>query len=222
MADDDKDPGLIGAIKDKLVASKEKWAREGRLLTGRPAGAGRLPPGQRLVREWPVLDLGIQPTVREQDWKLRVDGLIAEALTWDWNDFLEQPQSVVTCDMHCVTAWSRYDNEFAGVAMRHLLDQVKPRETARFAMLHSHDGYTTNVSLDMLSDPDVILAHSWDGAPLTREHGGPVRLIMPRYYLWKSAKWLKRIEFMADDKPGFWENRGYHMTGDPWREQRYG
>ena len=89
-------------------------------------------------------------------------------------------------------------------------------------MLHSHDGYTTNVSLEMLSDPDVILAHSWDGAPLTREHGGPVRLIMPRFYLWKSAKWLKRIEFMAEDKPGFWENRGYHMVGDPWKEQRYG
>jgi DMSO/TMAO reductase YedYZ molybdopterin-dependent catalytic subunit len=124
--------------------------------------------------------------------------------------------------MHCVTAWSRYDNRFAGVSMRHLLDQVKPRETARHAMLHSHDGYTTNVSLEMLADPDVILAHSWDGAPLTREHGGPVRLIMPRFYLWKSAKWLKRIEFMAEDKPGFWENRGYHMTGDPWKEQRYG
>ncbi len=213
--------GLFGQIKDKLIAAKQKWAREGRLLTGK-SGAGRLPPGQRLVRDWPVLDLGLQPLVATLDAGLTVDGLVAAPLTLDWEEFLALPQTDEVSDIHCVTAWSRYDNHWRGVRAQTLLDRVRPEPAARFVVFHSHDGYTTNVSLERFAAPDVLLAHSWEGRPLTREHGGPLRVVMPRYYFWKSAKWLKRIEFRDQDQPGFWEVRGYHNVGDPWREQRYG
>lgn len=213
--------GLFGQIKDKLIASKEKWAREGRLLTGRP-GADRLPPGQRLVRDWPVLDLGIQPLVHERDFRLAVDGLVANPVAWDWDALTSLPQDDDVSDIHCVTAWSRYDNRWTGVRASVLLDLVRPLPEARHVVFHSHDGYTTNVTLGMFQAPDVMLAHSWEGQRLTREHGGPLRIVMPQYYFWKSAKWLKRIEFRAEDEPGFWETRGYHNTGDPWREERYG
>lgn len=213
-------------IKDKLIATKEKWAREGRLLTGAaPAAsptANRLPPGQRLTRDFPVLDLGERPAIATKDWKLKIDGLVERPVLLDWAAFQQLPQTDITCDIHCVTAWSRYDNIFSGVMARQLLAMVRPTSEARHVLFHSYDGYTTNVTLGMLSDPDVMIAHSWNGQPLTREHGGPVRVVMPRYYLWKSAKWLKRIEFLKDKKYGFWENRGYHETGNPWREQRYG
>ena len=217
----DEDSSLFGQIKDKLIASKQKWARDGRLLTGK-SGVDRLPPGQRLVRDWPVLDLGIQPLVHPADVRLTVDGLVENPLDLDWGGFLALPQEEEVSDIHCVTAWSRYDNHWTGVKATALLELVRPQPAARHVIFHSHDGYTTNVTLGMFSAPDVLLAHAWEGRPLTREHGGPLRIIMPQYYLWKSAKWLKRIEFRADDQPGFWEVRGYHNTGDPWQEERYG
>jgi len=221
MADDDK-PGLLGQIKEKLIGSKEKWAREGRLLTGTSAERSqRLPPGQRLVKDWPVLDLGVQPSVPTDVWQLTVDGAVVNPLAWTWADFLAQPQVDDTSDIHCVTAWSRYDNRWTGVSAQHLLALVQPRPEARHVILHAYDGYTTNVTLEHFASPDVIIAHAWEGKPLSREHGGPVRLIVPQFYFWKSAKWLKRIEFRADDKPGFWEVRGYHNQGDPWTEERY-
>jgi DMSO/TMAO reductase YedYZ molybdopterin-dependent catalytic subunit len=125
-------------------------------------------------------------------------------------------------DIHCVTAWSRYDNRWEGVSGKHLLSVVQPLERATFLVCHSHDGYTTNLALEHFADDDVLLAYKWEGQEIPREHGGPVRAIVPRFYFWKSAKWIKRIEFVAKDKPGFWENRGYHNEGDPWKEQRYG
>jgi DMSO/TMAO reductase YedYZ molybdopterin-dependent catalytic subunit len=219
---DDTD-GLLGQIKKKLLDSKEQWAREGRLLTGASAPAGqRLPPGQREVKNWPVLDLGIQPEVPVASWSLAVDGLVEGPVTWTWADFLAQPQATDVSDIHCVTAWSRYDNHWEGVSARRLLEVVRPRPEARFVILHAHDGYTTNLSLDLFADADVILAHTWEGKPIPREHGGPVRLVVPKLYFWKSAKWLQRVEFTADDRPGFWEVRGYHNVGDPWVEERYG
>lgn len=221
MADDQK-PGLLGSIKDKLIGSKQKWAKEGRLLTGEKGGHERLPPGQRLVRDWPVLDLGLQPQVTLEAWRLKVDGAVESPVEWDWNSFLDQPQVDDVSDIHCVTAWSRYDNHWTGVSAQHLLSLVKPTAAATHIVFHGYDGYTTNVTLAMFAAPDVLIAHSWEGAPLTREHGGPVRIVMPRYYLWKSAKWVKRIEFRTADQPGFWEVRGYHNEGDPWTEQRYG
>ena len=216
----DGKPGLLGSIKEKLIASKQKWAKEGRLLTGK-TGEDRLPPGQRLVRDWPVLDLGLKPDVALEAWTLKVDGAVTNPIVWNWNDFIDQPQMDDVSDIHCVTSWSRYDNHWTGVSAQHLLSVVQPKPEAKFIVFHSHDGYTTNVSLEMFAAPDVLLAHSWEGAPLTQEHGAPVRVIMPQFYLWKSAKWLQRIEFRTADQPGFWEVRGYHNEGDPWKEDRY-
>ncbi|MDB5364042.1 MAG: Oxidoreductase molybdopterin binding domain protein [Rhodospirillales bacterium] len=223
MADDDGE-GLIEGVKRKLIETKQRWAGEGRLLTGETSqpGAQRLPPGQREVKNWPVLDLGAKPDVRLDRWHLRIDGLIESPLVWDWPQFLAQPQSEDVSDMHCVTAWSRYDNKWQGVSAKHLLSLVKPLPAARFVVFHAYDGYTTNLPLADFDDDDVFLVHHWEGRPLTREHGGPVRALVPKLYLWKSAKWISRIEFIAEDRPGFWEMRGYHNHGDPWTEQRYG
>ena len=216
----DGKPGIVGSIKQKLIEAKQKWAKEGRLLTGK-TGEDRLPPGQRLVRDWPVLDLGLKPDVALEAWTLKVDGAVTNPIVWNWNDFIDQPQMDDVSDIHCVTSWSRYDNHWTGVSAQHLLSVVQPKPEAKFIVFHSHDGYTTNVSLEMFAAPDVLLAHSWEGAALTQEHGAPVRVIMPQFYLWKSAKWLQRIEFRTADQPGFWEVRGYHNEGDPWKEDRY-
>lgn len=223
MADDGKD-GLLGQVRKKLVESKRRWAREGRLLTGRSARpeAERLPPGQRLVENWPILDLGIQPDVPLDRWKLEVDGLVETPLAWDWEGFRAQPQFHDVSDIHCVTQWSRYKNAWDGVSAKHLLSLVKPKSGAKFLMFTSYDDYTTNLPLSDFDDDDVLLAHSWQGKPISRDHGGPVRVIVPKLYFWKSAKWIRRITFMAEDRAGFWEERGYHMHGDPWTEERYG
>ncbi|NFV79972.1 sulfite oxidase-like oxidoreductase [Magnetospirillum aberrantis] len=218
MAEDDEP--LMGRPRQKLVETKEKWAREGRALTGR-AGKDRLPPGQRLTAEWPVLDLGICPNLSTDDWSLSVGGAVETPLKWSWADFMAQPQVEQTSDIHCVTTWSRYDNTWNGVSARHLLACARPRSSAEFVMFRSYDGYTTNVPLKYFDDDDVLLAHSWEGAPLTRDHGGPVRVVIPKLYFWKSAKWLRAITFMDKDCPGYWEVRGYHDRGDPWREERY-
>ncbi len=215
---------MADAFKDKLVAVKQAWARAGRLLTGTPdeEHAHRLPPGQRLVTNWPVLDLGIQPDVPRADWRLTVDGAVINPIEWDWTALLAQPEFQSVSDIHCVTQWSRYDNRWAGVSTQHLLSVVQPLPQAAHVILHGYDGYVTNVRLDHFAEDDCLLAHSHDGEQISRDHGGPVRLIIPRFYLWKSAKWLKRIEFAPVDKPGFWETRGYHNEGDPWTEERYG
>ena len=220
---DDGGPELTGEVKQKLVAAKQRWAREGRLLTGAPDGAHnrRLPPGQRLVSDWPVLDLGVLPTIHLDQWKFTVAGAVERPLTWSWQDFQHQPQVTLRSDIHCVTSWSRYDNDFTGMPALHLLDLVRPRPEATYLMLRSFDGYTTNLPLSRFADDDVLLAHSWQGQPLSRDHGGPMRLILPKLYLWKSAKWLRHITFMEGDTPGYWEQRGYHMRGDPWLEERY-
>ena len=215
---------MADSLKHKLVATKQAWARAGRLLTGKVGNpeTDRLPPGQRLVENWPVLDLGIQPDVPKADWRLTIDGTVENPVAWDWAAFMEQPQVDDVSDIHCVTQWSRYDNRWSGVSTRHVIDLVRPKPETAHVILHSYDGYTTNVSLAAFADEDCLIAHTHDGAPLGREHGGPARLVIPRYYFWKSAKWVKRIEFAAADRPGFWEVRGYHNVGDPWAEQRYG
>jgi DMSO/TMAO reductase YedYZ molybdopterin-dependent catalytic subunit len=174
------------------------------------------------VTNWPVLDLGVQPHVPTETWQLTVDGAVTTPLVLDWAGFMALPQAEDVSDIHCVTQWSRYDNRWQGVKTQVLLGLVQPRPEAAHVILHSHDGYTTNVTLEHFAEDDCLVAHSHDGVPLTREHGGPARLVIPRYYFWKSAKWIKRIEFSAVDKPGFWEVRGYHNIGDPWLEDRYG
>jgi DMSO/TMAO reductase YedYZ molybdopterin-dependent catalytic subunit len=208
----------------KLTRSKRHWAEEGRFLTGRHARpeAERLPPGQHLVKNWPVLDLGRQPDVSTERWRLKIGGMVRRPVTLDWAAFTALPQAERRSDIHCVTTWSRYDNDWAGVSTADLLRLIEPEEGAAFAMLHGYDGYTTNVPLADLAAPDALVAHSWQGKPLTREHGGPARLVIPHLYFWKSAKWLSGIDLLGADKPGFWEVNGYHMRGDPWAEERYG
>lgn len=211
------------AINAKLIATKEKWARERRLITGQTdeGHVNRLPPGQRKVTNWPVLDLGLMPDVSKSDWRMTVDGLVINPVTLNYEQLLALPQTENVSDIHCVTKWSRFDNLWNGVATRDLIALVRPKAEARHVVFHALDGYTTNVAFEAFAAEDAIVAHTWEGYPITRQHGGPVRIVIPRYYLWKSAKWVKRIEFCRDDKPGFWENRGYHNVGDPWKEERY-
>jgi DMSO/TMAO reductase YedYZ molybdopterin-dependent catalytic subunit len=215
----DRPPGQ----ETKLARTKRRWAEERRFLTGRTArpDTERLPPGQHLVRDWPVLDLGEQPEIAHDDWRLTIDGAVEHSAVWTWEAFIGRPQTKSVSDIHCVTTWSRYDNAWEGVATRDLLDAVSPQPEARFVVLHSYDDYTTNLTLEDFASQDALLAHSWEGAPLTTAHGGPVRLIIPHLYFWKSAKWLKRIELRVRDEPGLWEANGYHNRGDPWQEQRY-
>jgi len=216
--------GMAGAVKQKLIDTKEKWAREGRLLTGMAAEhrGRRLPPGQRLTQDWPILDLGTRPNLALADWQLTVGGLIDNPVTWRWRDLARQPRFTQVSDIHCVTAWSRYDNHWEGVSAKHLLAVVRPRAEAKFVIFRGYDSYATNLPLAAFADDDVLLATKWEGKPISREHGGPVRVIVPKLYFWKSTKWVRHIWFSDKDSKGFWEARGYHSNGDPWREQRYG
>ena len=215
------DPGA--GTPTKLTASKQRWAQEGRFLTGHTARpeAERLPPGQHLVTNWPVLDLGMHPDIPVSRWRLEVFGAVERPVTWDWAGFQDLPQTQAVSDIHCVTTWSRYDNVWGGVLTRDLLQAVAPRADARHVVLQGYDGYTTNLPLADFAAGGALLAQRWQGAPLDPVHGGPVRLVVPHLYFWKSAKWLQRIEFRTEDRPGFWEVRGYHNHGNPWAEQRY-
>jgi DMSO/TMAO reductase YedYZ molybdopterin-dependent catalytic subunit len=212
-----------GPPESKLTRTKQRWAQEGRFLTGmvsRPEEQ-RLPPGQHLTKDWPVLDLGLAPEIPRERWRLDVYGAVEQPVFWDFAQFMAQKQMSFVSDIHCVTTWSRYDNRWEGLATRDLLAACRPRGDAGFVVLHSYDGYTTNLALEDFAAEDALLAHSWSGKPLTVEHGGPVRLVVPHLYFWKSAKWVQRLRFMDMDQPGFWESLGYHIYGDPWKEQRY-
>jgi DMSO/TMAO reductase YedYZ molybdopterin-dependent catalytic subunit len=219
----DDDVPISGQIRDKLVAKKQQWARDGRLLTGTTADPAhdRLPPGQRLVQDWPVLDLGAEPNVTPEKFRLDIDGAVENRISLRLDEYMALPITDSISDIHCVTQWSRYDNHWQGVAAREILALVRPNPEVKHVVFTSFDGYTTNIRLDQFDQPDVFLVHQWQGKPLTREHGGPVRMLVPRLYFWKSAKWLRRIQFTISDHPGFWEARGYHNNGDPWTEERY-
>lgn len=191
-------------------------------------GMPRVPVGQRVVESWPVLDLGVHPEVATADWRLEVGGLVANPVALDWDAFLALPQVREESDFHCVTTWSRLDNAWEGVRLADLLELVVPDESARFVHFTGHDvdpssgePYTTSLPLARAVEPDVLLVHAWQGAPLPREHGGPCRVITPRLYAWKGTKWVQRIELLADDRPGFWERRGYSNTAEPWLGDRY-
>ena len=207
----------------KLTRTKRLWAEAGKFLTGRQSRPEeeRLPPGQHLVGDWPVLDLGVHPNLPLSTWRLDVVGLVEKPLSLNWEQFQALPQTELRTDIHCVTTWSRYDNDWKGVRVRDLLDVAHPVEQATHVLLHSYDGYTTNLPLMDFAAPDAMLVTHWQGQPLTQAHGGPMRAMVPHLYFWKSAKWLGRIEVIGADRAGFWERNGYHMYGDPWREQRY-
>ena len=189
---------------------------------------GRLPPGQSLTLKWPVLHEGNVPRVDLRTWDFRVDGLVEKSLRLTWEEFNRLPQTEIQCDMHCVTRWSRFDNRFEGVLFTEVMKLVTPKPAspaggpeARFAMVRGENGYTANLPLEDLMKPATIFAFKHDGEPLSAEHGYPVRLIVPHLYLWKSVKWVRGFELTAQDEPGFWEQNGYHIRGDPWKEQRF-
>jgi DMSO/TMAO reductase YedYZ molybdopterin-dependent catalytic subunit len=182
----------------------------------------RVPPGQILTSKWPVLHYGNVPRVDTTTWTFEVSGLVDRPFTLTYDDLLRLPRKTVQCDMHCVTTWSRLDNSFEGVSLQDLLARAGVQPAARYCLVYAEQGFTTNLPLADLDRPDNLIALKWSGEWLTPEHGWPARLLVPHLYLWKSAKWVRGLELLADDIPGFWEQNGYHMRGDPWTEERYG
>jgi len=187
----------------------------------RQADAGRTPPGQSLTSKWPVLHYGSVPRFNAAAWDFRLFGLVERPVTLTHQMFFSLPMTTMTCDIHCVTQWSRLGVTFEGVAAKTVLNLIKIRPDAKHVMVHGEQGYETNVPLEYLQADDALFAHKADGEDLTPDHGYPLRLVIPRLYFWKSAKWVRGLEFLATDRPGFWERNGYHMRGDPWKEERY-
>jgi DMSO/TMAO reductase YedYZ molybdopterin-dependent catalytic subunit len=186
--------------------------------------ADRVPPGQSRTKKWPVLDALGPPSIDTARWKLRVGGLVLQPAEWNWEEFRKLPRVKVFSDFHCVTRWSRLGNLWEGVSTGELIERCGgPAAGAKYVLAHGYDGgWTTNLPLDAFLAADALVAFLHDGEPISLEHGGPARLIVPRLYAWKSAKWLAAIELLDRDRAGFWERNGYHMTGDPWKEERYG
>jgi DMSO/TMAO reductase YedYZ molybdopterin-dependent catalytic subunit len=182
----------------------------------------RVPPGQFVTEKFPVLHYGPVPKVDLAKWDFRLFGLVESPVRFTWEEFRALPATQITCDIHCVTRWSKLDTTWEGVRFKDLVSHVKIRPEATHVMAHCEYGFTTNVALEVLMDDDVLLAWGYDGKPLEPEHGYPLRLLVPKRYFWKSAKWVRGLEFMAGDRPGFWEQNGYHMEGDYWKEQRFG
>ena len=209
--------------EERRVAAKQKWAEKVGVHR-RPSAVpskDRLPPGQHLAKGWPVLDLGITPDIARADWRLKIFGECENSSELSWEQFLKLPQTDDVSDFHCVTTWSTFDNRWRGVRFADLAKFARVKADAKFVTFHAYDDYTTNVSLAECMKPDVLLVHTWNDEPLPREHGGPCRVITPQLYAWKGAKWVKAIEFMREDRLGFWEVRGYSNTADPWKEERF-
>jgi DMSO/TMAO reductase YedYZ molybdopterin-dependent catalytic subunit len=189
-----------------------------------PSKNERVPPGQVLTERFPVLHYGSVPTYRDlSKWDLRIFGLVEEPARLSWDELMALPRITYTVDIHCVTRWSKLDTTWTGVPWSEILKLVQVKSDATHLLEHAEHGFTTNIGLDVLAaDPYAMLAFEYGGKPLEPEHGYPLRMLVPSKYFWKSAKWLRGLEFMRGDKPGFWEQNGYHMEGDPWREERFG
>ena len=181
----------------------------------------RLPPGQKPTDGWPVLHYGSIPKIDLESWRLEITGLVEEPVSFTWQEFMALPQVNLRNDIHCVTAWSKFDNDWTGVPVLEVLKRVSLKPEAKHVMVHSYGGYTTNISLEDLKAEGNLFAHSHGGEPLTKEHGWPVRLVVPHLYFWKSAKWVRGLVMLPEERPGFWEMYGYHIRGDPWKEERY-
>lgn len=182
---------------------------------------GRLPPGQSATVKFPVLHYGPVPNYDMSKWTFRVFGLVEQEKTWTWDAFTQLPTTRLTTDIHCVTRWSMFDTVWEGVRFRDIVELVGVKPEAKHVIAHCYYGYTTNVPLDVMMDDDVMLAYRYDNKPLEADHGYPLRTLVPKRYFWKSAKWLEGLEFTADDRPGFWEQAGYHNEADPWKEERH-
>lgn len=230
MADDQQARVMAARLKLRERFLERMRATPG-LTDSEPLGSGppnrhgmpKLPVGQTATApgKWPVLDLGRQPVIPLDQWQLRIDGACAHPTTLDWTNFLALEQVDDESDFHCVTTWSKLDMRWRGVRFSTLAALVEPHESARFVFCYGYDGYTTNLPLEEALKDDVLLAHTVDGAPLPREHGGPVRMITPQLYAWKGSKWIARIELLEEDRLGLWERNGYSNTAHPWRDDRY-
>ena len=211
-------------LKVKYIKAKERWAEKKKSAGFTPLekpAADRLPPGQHLTKGFPVLDLGIQPNIPLEQWKLKIHGLARNPMELNWEEFNALPQVEDISDFHCVTTWSKYDCRWGGVPFTEIYERADPPEEAKYVFFTSYDDYTTNLPLDQLLDDDVLIATRFDGNPIPREHGGPARIIVPKLYAWKGAKFVREIEFMAEDRLGFWEIRGYSNIADPFTEDRF-
>jgi DMSO/TMAO reductase YedYZ molybdopterin-dependent catalytic subunit len=184
-------------------------------------GKEKLPPSQTSTDKFPVLTYGDVPKISTADWRFRVWGLVEKEAVWPWEEFMRFPQTTMRADFHCVTHWSRFDDDWTGVLFKDLIKFVGVKPEAKHVVQHAYGGYTTNLALDVMLEEDVMFAHTFNGQPLPREHGGPMRVFTPRRYAWKGAKWVNGLEFLAEDRPGFWEVNGYSNTADPWKEERY-
>ena len=209
-------------MKDAYIRAKERWARK---MSGaaapKPRSDERLPPGQRQVHNFPVLDIGVRPVIRRDQWRLTIRGKVKTPVELDWKAFMDLPQFTDVSDFHCVTTWSQFDMKWTGVSFFTLFDLAEPLEEATHVYFKAYDGYTTNTALGDCLDDDALVAHSWNDAPLSVDHGGPARAIIPKRYAWKGAKFVKEIILMDRDLLGFWELRGYSNTADPFTEDRF-
>ena len=186
-----------------------------------PSSRERVPPGQYVTQKWPVLHYGSVPRTDLGNWSFKVWGEVDKPFDFNWAEFQRMPRKSVHTDIHCVTRWSRLDADFDGVPIQHILERAQLKPSARFVLVHAEQGYTANLPVGVLDDEDVLLADVADGEALTPDHGYPLRLLVPKRYFWKSAKWVRGLQFLANDRPGFWERYGYHNDADPWLEQRY-
>jgi len=192
------------------------------VTTSRDASQTRVPPGQVITNKWPVLHYGNVPKVDTATWTFDVMGLVERPFALTYEELLALPRKTVMCDMHCVTRWSRLDNAFEGVPVQLVLERAGVKPAAQYCLVSAEQGFTANLPLTDLDRPGNLIALTWNGEPLAPEHGWPARLLVPHLYLWKSAKWVRGLTLLDADVPGFWEQNGYHMRGDPWKEERYG
>jgi DMSO/TMAO reductase YedYZ molybdopterin-dependent catalytic subunit len=229
MEESEKLNRVVEARMKLKARFEEKIKQTPSVADHKPMGSGMqnrhgmpvLPVGQIITKKWPVLDLGLQPDIPLNEWKLIVDGEVEHAVTLNWNEFMALPQSEDISDFHCVTTWSKLDMRWKGVRLIDIAAFVQVKETATHILCYGYDDYTTNVSLEEALKPDVLLVHTYEDRPLPKEHGGPVRMITPQLYAWKGSKWISRIQFLNKNKLGFWEQRGYSNTAYPWRNDRY-
>ncbi|MDP6180954.1 MAG: sulfite oxidase-like oxidoreductase, partial [Desulfatiglandales bacterium] len=206
----------------KAIQDKQKW--EGPLPQGEGPpnrdGNPKIPPGQQVVENWPVLDLGVQPKIELEDWSLTISGLVKNPKMFSWKEFMAFSQVDDVSDFHCVTTWSRLDNNWRGVRFSDIANYCELLPGVKYVYIKAYDAYSTNLPLEEAMKYDVLLVHRWEGQPLTTEHGGPVRMIAPQLYAWKGAKWIGEIEFRDYDELGYWEQRGYSNTAEPWLNDR--
>ncbi|MEN6292060.1 MAG: sulfite oxidase-like oxidoreductase [Methanobacterium sp.] len=221
--------GLFNAAKNKMKCEKsltEKKINEilsdkNIIISEDTKRENRIPPGQHEIKSWPVLHAGSVQNIDTSKWKFRIFGLVEEEKELNYDEFMSLPQSKVFSDIHCVTTWSKLNNLWEGVSSNTIKELADIQKEAKYVMVHASGNFTTNLSIGDFFEPDVLFATRHNENPITSKHGAPVRLVVPKLYFWKSAKWVNGLEFMAEDKPGFWESNGYHMHGDPWKEERY-